>query len=204
MGPLIDFFCLLALTVGLLTIRRTYYLWPLHVFLVASEITNLVFFYTENVALRTNIHARFNIIQIAAFILIFKEILKLKQYKIFIILSACSFGIILLKIPFFSAPYSTYSIASAVPSLLIVSACMIYFFNVVRSAYTVNPFRTSSFWIVLGLLFRYLFVIPMIFWQIYLHPYDLRITSLLPYITEFFYILLYICLTKAFLCKIKN
>jgi len=81
---------------------------------------------------------------------------------------------------------------------------MVYFFNIVRSQDAVNPFKTSSFWIVLGLLFRYLLIIPMVFWDTYVQSYSLQITNLIPSIIEFFYILLYICLTKAFLCKVMN
>lgn len=204
MGLLIDFFCLIALFAGLATIKRTYHLWPLHIFLVASQLTNMVFFYTTDEVFRTNIYTRFAIVQNIAFIIIFRGILKLQQYLILIFFSLFFYTSMITNDSFANPSKLYKSINAAFPALIIVAGCMLYFFNLIKSPYARSPFKTSSFWIVLGLLFRYLFVIPIIFWGVYLDSYDLRITAIMPLIVEFTYILLYICLTNAFICKVEN
>lgn len=202
MGILIDIFCITALITGLLTIKKTYSLWPMHIFLIASEITNLafIFFPSENEV--HFIYANFIIIEGAAFVFIFKDMIKLKQFLFLVLLGFIVLLIIKLKILPSNTGINTFLRVS--PSLIIIIGCIFYVTNLFRNPYSAKLTKSPYFWILAGASLHFLLNFPAIFFASNLGSIYPRLSAITSVIIEFSYIILYIFLTKAFLCRNSN
>lgn len=93
----------------------------------------------------------------------------------------------------------TYSLGS----LLIVSACIYYFWELFQSRSFVNLVRQPSFWICSGLLFYYVCSFPLTSLLNFIHALPNVILQNLFIIFLFLNIFLYLSFTIAFLCRLK-
>ncbi len=202
MGILIDIFCLIALITGLLTIKKTYSLWPMHIFLIASEITNLAFVFLSSEDTVNYIYTNFIIIEGAVFVFIFKDMIKLKQFLFLVLFSFFVILIIKLKISSSNAGLNTFLRVS--PSIIIITGCIFYITNLFRNPYSGTLTKSPYFWIIAGASFHFILNFPAIFFVLNLGDLYPTLKIITSVIIEFSYIILYLFLTKAFLCKNSN
>jgi hypothetical protein len=92
----------------------------------------------------------------------------------------------------------TYSLGC----LLIVGACIYYFWELFQSKNSVNLAREPSFWICSGLLFNYTCLFPEYGLVNYIST-DRAVIQVLVVVLDFVGILLYLSFTIAFLCRPK-
>lgn len=88
--------------------------------------------------------------------------------------------------------------------LLIVSACIYYFWELFQSRYFVNLLRQPSFWICSGLLFYYACSFPVQSLQNFFNALPKVILQNLFIIFILLNIFLYLSFTIAFLCRLKT
>lgn len=201
MTLIIHICCSLAILLGLITLKKTYRLWPMHIFLIASEITNIFFLLSHSDILVGNIYIVFVIVEAGAFTFIFKDIVKLKQFL---------FMILCLFVLFFTVvtnghpgPY-LYSFLRISPPLIIVIGCSFYFYNLLEDPYSEGVLKSSYFWIVIGALLHFITNIPALFLAENIEELYPRLLSISLTVVRFFYIVLYLCIIKAFLCRNSN
>jgi len=96
------------------------------------------------------------------------------------------------------------TITSSFGSLLIVSGCIYYFWELFQQRFFVNLVRQPAFWIASGLLFYYAVSFPLQSMLNFIH--DLSYTTLQNLFTIFILlnIFLYLSFTIAFLCRLKT
>lgn len=94
----------------------------------------------------------------------------------------------------------TYSLGS----LLIVSACIYYFWEIFQSRSFVNLVRQPAFWICSGLLFFYACSFPLTSLLNFIHALPQVILQNLFIIFILLNIFLYLSFTIAFLCRLKT
>jgi len=88
--------------------------------------------------------------------------------------------------------------------LLIVSACIYYFWELFQSRYSVSLLRQPSFWICSGLLFYYTCSFPLQSLQNFIHALPNVILQNLLIIFILLNCFLYLSFTIAFLCRLKT
>ena len=94
----------------------------------------------------------------------------------------------------------TYSLGS----LLIVAACIYYFWELFQQKYSVNLTRQPGFWICSGLLFYYSCTFPLLGLSNLLQAYPKVILQNLLYILILLNIFLYLSFSIAFLCRLQT
>jgi hypothetical protein len=92
----------------------------------------------------------------------------------------------------------TYSLGS----LLIVGACIYYFWELFQSKNYVNLAREPTFWICSGLLFYYTCQFP-VYGLVNHISTDKAVVQVIVVVLDFVGILLYLSFTIAFLCRLK-
>ena len=117
MGLIIDFFCITVLITGLLRIKDTYRLWPMLVFLTASEITNIALYIPLPPNTSRHIYMSFIIVEAGCFVIFFKDILKLKQ---FLFIVACALLLLFVFINIRSRDIAFTTFVRVSPPILIV------------------------------------------------------------------------------------
>lgn len=95
------------------------------------------------------------------------------------------------------------TISYAVGSLLIVSACIYYFFQLFQHTGAGSPAREPAFWISSGLLFFYACTFPLLGLINFLQTAPIVIRNNFGTILFLLNIFLYSSFTIAFLCRIK-
>ena len=94
---------------------------------------------------------------------------------------------------------TTYSLGC----LLIVAACIYYFYEIFQTTHSVNLVREPAFWICSGLLFFYTCTFPLVGLWNHLHGLPRIILLNLSAILQFLNILLYSLFSIAFLCRFR-
>jgi hypothetical protein len=117
-------------------------------------------------------------------------------FLIYLLLSLANFFLV-QKTSVFNT--MTYSLGS----LLIVSACIYYFWELFQSRSFVNLVRQPSFWICSGLLFYYVCNFPLTSLLNFIHALPNVILQNLFIIFLFLNIFLYLSFTIAYLCRLK-
>ncbi|MBK8087049.1 MAG: hypothetical protein IPK31_03295 [Chitinophagaceae bacterium] len=201
MGLIIDFFCITVLITGLLRIKDTYRLWPMLVFLTASEITNIALYIPLPPNTSRHIYMSFIIVEAGCFVIFFKDILKLKQ---FLFIVACALLLLFVFINIRSRDIAFTTFVRVSPPILIVFGCTFYFFNLLRETYSGSPAKSPHFWIVAGASLHFLLSFPSSFFNQILIDRYLLLETISSITTEFSYLILYLCIFKAFLCKTSN
>ncbi len=201
MGLVIHICCSLAILIGLFTLKKTYQLWPMHIFLISSEITNIFFLLSHSDNLVLNIYINFVAVEAGAFIIIFKDIVKLKQFLFMIVcLFVLFFTVVMIK----HADFYLYSFLRVSPSLIIIIGCSFYFYNLLKAPYSGGLLKSPYFWIVIGASLHFMTNIPALFLSenlgdLYPRLFFISLTTI-----RVFYVVLYLCIIKAFLCSNKN
>ncbi len=102
---------------------------------------------------------------------------------------------------FFIQPNGFHTITYSLGCLLIVAACIYYFFEIFQSTRSVNLVKEPPFWICSGLLFFYCCTFPLIgLWNHLSGLSDIILTNLNA-IMQVLNILLYSLFSIAFLCR---
>lgn len=201
MTLIVNICCSLAILIGLFTLKKTYRLWPMHLFLIASETTNIFFLLSHSDVIRGTIYNVFLIVEAGAFIFIFKDILNLKQY-IFIVL--CMYILFFILMATQTANQYLFTVLRIAPSVIIVLGCFFYFYNLLRDPYSDRVSKSPFFWIVTGSLLHFLTNIPTSFLTYNIGELFPRLFFISLTIVRFFYVILYLCIIKAFLCRNRN
>jgi hypothetical protein len=94
---------------------------------------------------------------------------------------------------------NTYSLGC----LLIVGACIFYFYEIFQTTHSVNLMKEPAFWICSGLLFFYTCSFPLVGLWNHLHGLPRIILLNLNAVLQFLNILLYSLFSIAFLCRIR-
>lgn len=130
------------------------------------------------------------------------SIYNLKVRKIILWLLAV-YPVLVLLNRLFIQHKSFHTITYSIGCLLVVAACILYFFELFQSTHSVNLIKEPAFWICSGLLFFYCCTFPLIGLWNYLHNLPGIILRNLNYILTFLNILLYSLFSIAFLCKLR-
>lgn len=201
MELIVDFFCISVLITGIIRIKTTYRLWPMLVFLIASEITNIALYISLPMVSKNHIYMSFVIVEAASFVIVFKDILKLKQ---FLFIVTCSIFLLLIYTNIKSRDIAFTTLVRVSPPIIIIIGCIFYFYNLLKETYSGNPIKFSHFWIVAGASFRFLLSFPTSFSHQILTGKNLMLDTISIYSIELSYLVLYLCILKAFLCKNSN
>jgi len=94
---------------------------------------------------------------------------------------------------------NTYSLGC----LLIVGACIYYFYEIFQTTHSVNLVKEPAFWICSGLLFFYTCSFPLFGLWNHLHGLPRIILRNLAAVMQFMNVLLYSLFSIAFLCRIR-
>lgn len=94
---------------------------------------------------------------------------------------------------------NTYSLGC----LLIVGACIYYFYEIFQTTHSVNLVKEPAFWICSGLLFFYTCSFPLFGLWNHLHGLPRIILRNLAAVMQFLNVLLYSLFSIAFLCRIR-
>ena len=201
MGLIVDIFCISVFITGIINIKYTYRLWPMLVFLTASEITNITFYISLPLNANRHIYMNFIIVEAGCFIIFFKDFLKLKQFLL-IVTGALFLLFIFINIKKGDIFLTTF--LSVSPALLIIIGCAFYFFNLLKEPYSGSPTKSPYFWLVTGACFHFLLTFPSSFFKGILKGHYLMLESINSITIELSYLTLYLCILKAFLCRNSN
>ncbi len=201
MTLIVNICCSLAILIGLFTLKKTYRLWPMHIFLIASEITNIFFLLSNSDIILGTIYNVFLIVEASVFIFIFKDILKLKQ---FIFLVLCMYTLFFILITTQTVSQYLFTVLRVTPSVIIVTGCFFYFYNLLSDPYSSRVSKSPFFWIVTGSLLHFLTNIPTLFLSYNIGDLFPKLFFISLTIVRFFYVILYLCIIKAFLCRNRN
>jgi len=116
---------------------------------------------------------------------------------IYLLLSLANFFLVQKTVVFNTITY-------CLGCLLIVSACVYYFWELFQSQYSVSLLRQPSFWICSGLLFYYACSFPVQSLQNFFNALPKVILQNLFIIFILLNIFLYLSFTIAFLCRLKT
>ena len=130
------------------------------------------------------------------------SIYNLKVRKIILWLLAV-YPVLVLLNRLFIQQKSFHTITYSIGCLLVVAACIFYFFELFQSTHSVNLIKEPAFWICSGLLFFYCCTFPLIGLWNYLHNLPGIILKNLNDILTFLNILLYSLFSIAFLCRLR-
>lgn len=201
MTLIIHICCSLAILIGFITLKKTYKLWSMHIFLIASETTNIFFLLSQSEIIVGTIFNIFIIVEAGAFIFIFKDIVKLKQ---FLLLILCLYILFFTVITCEHISLYLFTFLRIAPSLIILIGCSFYFYNLLKDPYSNGVIKSPYFWIVIGALLHFITNIPTSFLSQSIGELYPRLFFISLFIIRFFYTVLYLCITKAFLCSNKN
>lgn len=116
---------------------------------------------------------------------------------VYLLLSLANFFLVQKTIVFNTMTYS-------LGCLLIVSACIYYFWELFQSRYSVSLLRQPPFWICSGLLFYYTCSFPLQSLQNFIHALPNVILQNLLIIFILLNCFLYLSFTIAYLCRLKT
>jgi hypothetical protein len=103
----------------------------------------------------------------------------------------------------FVQPDAFHTITYSLGCLLVVAACIYYFFEIFQSTLSVNLLKEPAFWICSGLLFFYCCTFPLIGLWNQLKGLPAIILNNLNAILQILNVLLYSLFSIAFLCRLK-
>lgn len=86
-------------------------------------------------------------------------------------------------------------------SLFLIIPCLFYFYEVFTSPPTVSLSSQPAFWIIIGFSFMVIGSLPFYFLEHFLYNNMMEVYGQLSAMTYVFYCLLFILISKAFLCK---
>jgi len=129
-------------------------------------------------------------------------IYNIKVKKIILWLMAMYPVLVLINMIFFQKNTfhtNTYSLGC----LLIVGACIYYFYEIFQTTHSVNLVKEPAFWICSGLLFFYTCSFPLLGLWNHLHGLPRIILRNLAAVMQILNVLLYSLFSIAFLCRIR-
>ena len=203
-SPIIEIICFLASLVLFFQASIPKYLKTFPFFLLITlgvESANMLFIKTDiSAALLYNTFTTFEIIFYLFIIRCCIYNLRIKRIILWIM--AIYPVLVFINSAFFQVKTfhtSTYSFGC----LLIVGACIYYFFELFQSTHSVNLTREPAFWICSGLLFFYTCTFPLMGLWNHLHGLPGIILRNLFAVLQVLNVLLYSLFSIAFLCRIR-
>ncbi len=163
----------------------------------------------DSIFLETLFNTLFAMAETYIFYTFFSYVITSKKFKIiftlFVVLLFVLLTLLVIKIMSFKSSISTInSVLDKVLTLelsLLAVCCLYYFYELLSQKTDKNLMQSPSFWIVTGLFFYCLAIIPffLIATEIRVNRPDIYL--LLFSIHFLFMSILFLCITKAFLCK---
>lgn len=129
-------------------------------------------------------------------------IYKIKVKRIIVSLMAIYPVLVLINVMFIqknTLHTNTYSLGC----LLIVGACIYYFYEIFQTTHSVNLVKEPAFWICSALLFFYTCSFPLVGLWNHLYGLPRIILKNLAAVMQFLNVLLYSLFSIAFLCRIR-
>jgi len=155
---------------------------------------------TPNVAL----YNFFSVFEFSFYFYIISHIVSAKQMKKAVIITLILYGLIaLINIIFIQKLETFHTVTYAFGCLLIVAACVYYFFELFKLPKAVNLRNNPAFWICSGLLFFYCCGFPLFGLTNFLSGISKLIIRNFYNIIVILNIFLYSLFTVAFLCRLK-
>lgn len=145
----------------------------------------------------------FIIFEFVFYLYVLKNFVYSLKAKKIILYSIVAYPIIALVNIFFGQNYEFNSITFALGCLLVVSACIYYFFELFRRPQSVNLLREHAFWITSGLLFFHSCTFAHFSLLNFLFKGSPAILQNLNHVLKIILFLFYLLFTIAFLCRIE-
>jgi hypothetical protein len=159
---LIEIICLLASFTLFLQASTPQYLKSFPFFIALTIVVEIIGsllkkdFYTV-----TLLYSFFTAFEFVYYLLIIKYTIYNKKAKKTISWVLATYPVLVVINIFFIQPRTFHSITYSLGCLLVVVACIYYFFEIFQSRYSVNLVREPAFWICSGLLFFYCCTFPL-------------------------------------------
>lgn len=204
LSPIIEFICFLASITLYFQASIPQYLKTFPFFLIITIIVEI----TAWLLMKERIDVTLLFCFFTAFefeyylLIIMYSIYKLKAKRIISWVLAIYPVLVLINI-FFIQPGKFHTITYSLGCLLIVAACIYYFFELFQSTHSVNLIKEPSFWICSGLLFFYCCTFPLIGLWNQLRGLPSIFLQNLNAILQLLNILLYSLFSIACLCRLK-
>ena len=148
-------------------------------------------------------------IELAAFMMFFYHVLKIKKIRHFIRVSftLCSFLniIVLLQVVYFNMSYIQFRNYSnsfiALQLIPLLFLCLCYYYQILNSKPSESLLHRPSFWITTSLFFYILLLVPFILAYEELRPNHLFLLRIFFSIHYFVFGTIFIALSNGFICK---
>jgi hypothetical protein len=155
----------------------------------------------------TFVDLSFTIVEFFVFTLFFRRVLKQSLNRILIISVEITFSLLTIIIVLtsviqygFLTLATLQSIFSFQASLLLIP-CVVYFITIFKSPPIIKLSNEPEFWIVCGLSFFLICTMPFSLFINYINSKNYNLYNYLYSIFYIFYSLLFVMITRAFLCK---
>ena len=184
--------------------RAAFYLQLLSLYLLLDCVVET---YTNYQALHVHNTQLVNSLSSAAFFYFFIYILRVITHGIkarrVLLYCLFIFPIISIANTFLFQKYVFQSITYSIGCLLIVTACIYYFWELFQNKAYVNLVREPAFWICSGLLFFCACSFPVYAMLNFISNVSLRLGRIVGLIMDLVYIFLYLSFIIAFLCRLR-
>jgi hypothetical protein len=168
------------------------------------EITGWLFMkYNVNKIQVTLLYNIFTAFEFEYYLLIIRFTLYNKKVKRIISWLLVVYPFLVLINMLFIQPNAFHTITYSLGCLLVVAACIYYFFEIFQITNSVNLLKEPAFWICSGLLFFYCCTFPLIGLWNRLRGLPEIILGNLNHILTLLNVLLYSLFSIAFLCRLK-
>lgn len=201
---LIQIICLLASFTLFFQASIPRYLKTFPFFLAFTIIVEITGFLLRKHLFTVNLlYCFFTAFEFVYYLLIIKYIIFNQKAKRTISWILAVYPVLVIINIFFIQPGTFHTITYSLGCLLVVAACIYYFFEVFRSTHSVNLVKEPAFWLCTGLLFFYCCTLPLFGLWNHLHGLPKILIKNLRGIQTVLNILLYSLFSIAFLCRIK-
>lgn len=137
------------------------------------------------------------------YIYLMRVIIRSRKAKLILLYCLVAFPLIsAINIFLVQKPGAFQTMTYSLGCLLIVGACIYYFWELFQSKKYINLAREPTFWICSGLLFYYTCLFP-VYGLINRISVDKAVIHVILVVLDFVGILLYLSFTIAFLCRLK-
>jgi len=130
------------------------------------------------------------------------EVIRSRYFKKIMYILMALFISIIIYSWYSEHPLSTTPISvSLTNSLCLIIPCLFYFYETFKSPPMVSLSKQPAFWIVTGFLFMITCTLPFYLLEDYIHENMLDLYVQIYILNNVFYCLLFLLISKAFLCK---
>jgi hypothetical protein len=179
------------------------YMKSFPVFLLLTVIVEIVASKLNNRQANIWLYNFYIIINFVFYLYILRNFIHSLKARKIILYCIVTYSILALANILFGQNHEFNSITFALGCLLVVSACIYYFFELFRRPQSVNLPREHAFWITSGLLFFYCCTFAHFSLMNFLFKGSPTILQNLREVLKIILFLFYLLITIAFLCRIR-